>query len=119
MPLRKAAVPQSFSSKQHDEHQLTVDLSAMTRPLKKKNGVVAGMARSGGVRQSPIGPNVADGEGQVRQVPSPTFHFSPRTVNDNLFPLDSLAILHASLFRDAHYCRYPETRRQDWFEAGG
>ncbi|KAL8972562.1 MAG: hypothetical protein Q9183_000488 [Haloplaca sp. 2 TL-2023] len=57
----------------------------MTRPLKKKNGVVAGMARSGGVRQSPIGPNVADGEGQVRQVPSPTFSFFPHVLSMTIF----------------------------------
>ncbi|KAL8914503.1 MAG: hypothetical protein Q9171_000856 [Xanthocarpia ochracea] len=35
----------------------------MNRPLKKKNGVVAGMARSSGVRNSPIGSRHADGEG--------------------------------------------------------
>ncbi|KAL8731445.1 MAG: hypothetical protein Q9166_003420 [cf. Caloplaca sp. 2 TL-2023] len=35
----------------------------MTRPLKKKNGMVAGMPRSSGVRNSPIGSNHADGEG--------------------------------------------------------
>ncbi|KAL8775386.1 MAG: hypothetical protein Q9209_000394 [Squamulea sp. 1 TL-2023] len=35
----------------------------MGRPLKKKNGVVAGMPRSSGVRNSPIGSNHADGEG--------------------------------------------------------
>ncbi|KAI4113817.1 MAG: hypothetical protein LQ345_005283, partial [Seirophora villosa] len=32
-------------------------------PLKKRNGVVAGMPRPGGGRHSPIGSNVADGEG--------------------------------------------------------
>ncbi|KAL8953570.1 MAG: hypothetical protein Q9222_000565 [Ikaeria aurantiellina] len=32
-------------------------------PLKKRNGVVAGMPRSGGVRHSPIGSNLADGDG--------------------------------------------------------
>ncbi|KAI4202966.1 MAG: hypothetical protein LQ350_002183 [Teloschistes chrysophthalmus] len=35
----------------------------MTRPLKKRNGVVAGMPRAGGVRHSPIGSSHADGEG--------------------------------------------------------
>ncbi|KAL8999087.1 MAG: hypothetical protein Q9169_001975 [Polycauliona sp. 2 TL-2023] len=43
----------------------------MTRPLKKKNGVVAGMPRSSGVRNSPIGSSHADGEGLVRQVVFP------------------------------------------------
>ncbi|KAL8841469.1 MAG: hypothetical protein Q9170_000932 [Blastenia crenularia] len=32
-------------------------------PLKKKNGVIAGMPRPGGGRHSPIGSNIADGEG--------------------------------------------------------
>ncbi|KAI4259273.1 MAG: hypothetical protein LQ352_000813 [Teloschistes flavicans] len=35
----------------------------MTRPLKKRNGVVAGMPRAGGVRHSPIGSSQADGDG--------------------------------------------------------
>lgn len=43
----------------------------MSRPLKKKNGVVAGMPRSCGVRNSPIGSSHADGEGLVRHVVFP------------------------------------------------
>ncbi|KAI4289170.1 MAG: hypothetical protein L6R35_001558 [Caloplaca aegaea] len=49
---------------EHDDgHGLTDTPSGMIRPLKKRNGVVAGMPRSGGGRHSPIGSNVADGEG--------------------------------------------------------
>lgn len=43
----------------------------MDRPLKKKNGVVAGMPRLSGGRNSPIGSSQADGEGLVRQVVFP------------------------------------------------
>lgn len=50
---------------------LTEISPVMNRPLKKKNGVVAGMARSSGVRNSPIGSRHADGEGLVRQVAFP------------------------------------------------
>lgn len=75
----------------------------MTRPLKKKNGVVAGMARSGGVRQSPIGSSHADGDGQVRQVSN--FPHVILIVN-NIFPCDFLAPLDASPFCDARYRGY-------------
>lgn len=58
----------ALPNKHDDGYGLTDTPSGMIRPLKKRNGVVAGMPRSGGGRHSPIGSNVADGEGVVRQV---------------------------------------------------
>lgn len=73
----------SSSSGTYQGHGLIHSYSGITRPLKKRNGVVAGMPRPGGGRHSPIGSNVADGEGVVRQIsvsprnPNPLQIFSP------------------------------------------
>lgn len=71
-PLQRRAAASPSSTFSYDESLANRDMCpAMSRPLKKKNGVVAGMPRSSGVRNSPIGSSHADGEGLVRRVVFP------------------------------------------------
>lgn len=78
----------SSSSSTYDGHGLTHSSSGIIRPLKKRNGVVAGMPRPGGGRNSPIGSNVADGEEVVRQISgSPRNQIHPKLSPFVPFPL--------------------------------
>ena len=47
-----------------------------SRPMKKKSGVIAGIARAGGGRDSPVGYGHMDDNEDVRQKTFPTFSFS-------------------------------------------
>ena len=55
------------------------------RPMKKKSGVIAGIARMGGGRDSPVGYGHMDDNEDVRQKTFPTFSFSnlPHIISDS------------------------------------